>query len=100
MRPVPQMWRFRLSDLSGLQREVADLIVTTLNLEVSPDDIEPGDQLFGDGGLGLDSIDALELALAIQQRYAVEIRSDDEEATASFASVQLLSEYIGRHRKG
>lgn len=89
-----------MSDLSGFQREVADLIVTTLNLDVSPDEIKPADPLFGDGGLGLDSIDALELALAIQQKYAVEIRSDDEEATSSFASVQLLSEYIGRHRKG
>ncbi|MGE0734433.1 MAG: phosphopantetheine-binding protein [Alphaproteobacteria bacterium] len=89
-----------MSDVSGFQREVADLIVTTLNLDVRPEDIKPGDQLFGDGGLGLDSIDALELALAIQQKYAVEIRSDDEEATASFASVQSLSEYIGRHRKG
>jgi len=89
-----------LSDVSGFQREVADLIVTTLNLDVRPEDIKPGDQLFGDGGLGLDSIDALELALAIQQKYAVEIRSDDEEATSSFASVRSLSEYIGRHRKG
>lgn len=89
-----------MSDLSGFQREVADLIVATLNLDVGPDDIKPAEPLFGDAGLGLDSIDALELALAIQQKYAVEIRSDDEEATASFASVQLLSEYIGRHRKG
>ena len=64
---------------SVLERDVAAMIVSTLNLEnVKPEEIDPAAPLFGTG-LGLDSIDALELALEISKRYGFQIRSDDED---------------------
>ncbi len=80
------------------QLELARLIVETLNLEVQPDEIAADAPLFGESGLGLDSIDALELALAIQRRYDVEIKSDDDVAVAAFASLRALSEFIAERR--
>jgi acyl carrier protein len=59
------------------ERQLANLIVTTLQVEIKPEDIDPDATLFGDG-LGLDSIDALELALAVTRYHGVELRSDDE----------------------
>ena len=74
--------------------ELAELIVESLNLEdISAADIQPEEQLFGDG-LGLDSIDALELALAITQKYAVQLRADDANITDVFGSLRSLSAYI------
>ena len=65
--------------MSEFEREIAAMIVETLNLqEVSVNDIDPAAPLFGDG-LGLDSIDALELALAISQNYGLQIKSDDQQ---------------------
>ncbi|MGE0733561.1 MAG: phosphopantetheine-binding protein [Alphaproteobacteria bacterium] len=80
------------------QLELARLIVETLNLEVNPAEIDARAQLFGDSGLGLDSIDALELALAIHQAYGIEIRSDDETAVQAFASLGALSDYVSMLR--
>jgi acyl carrier protein len=61
------------------ERELAELIVEALNLEdVSPEEIMPEEPLFGDG-LGLDSIDALELALAITQKYSIQLKADDKD---------------------
>ncbi len=74
--------------------ELAELIVESLNLEdVSAADIQPEEQLFDDG-LGLDSIDALELALAITQKYAVQLRADDANINEVFGSLRSLSAYI------
>jgi len=74
--------------------ELAELIVESLNLEdVSAADIQPEEQLFGDG-LGLDSIDALELALAITQKYAIQIRADDANINEVFGSLRTLSAFI------
>jgi len=74
--------------------ELAELIVESLNLEdISAADIQPEEQLFGDG-LGLDSIDALELALAVTQKYAVQLRADDANITDVFGSLRSLSAYI------
>ena len=81
------------------ERELAEFIVTCLNLEgVTGDSIDPEAPLFG-GGLGLDSIDALELALGIHQQYGLQLRSDDESNKKIFASVRALSEFIQQHRK-
>lgn len=84
--------------LSPAELEVAGLIVETLNLEdVSADEIEPEAPLFGEG-LGLDSIDALELSLMISKRYGIQLRSDDPDNARTFASLRALTAYIERHR--
>jgi acyl carrier protein len=78
--------------------ELAQLIVTAVNLEsVAPEDIDPQAPLFG-AGLGLDSIDALELALAISKRYGFQLRSDDTENRQIFASLRALTEHVQHHR--
>jgi acyl carrier protein len=79
---------------SEFEQEVAQLIVDALNLEdIGADDIDPDDALFGDG-LGLDSIDALELALAISQKYSVQLKADDANVQEVFGSLGSLSSYI------
>lgn len=85
------------SETDDLEREVAALIVSALQLEVAPEDIEPDAPLFGEG-LGLDSIDALELALAISRQYGFELRSDDEQNHRIFASLRSLARHVAAHR--
>lgn len=80
------------------EQEIARLIVESLQLEVEPSAIEPEEPLFHDG-LGLDSIDALELALAISRSYRVELRSEDEQNRRVFASLRSLSDYVATNRK-
>ena len=78
--------------------EVAEMIIETLVLEdIAVGDIDPQAPLFGDG-LGLDSIDALELSFAIAQRYGVKLRSDDERNQDIFASLDALSRHISENR--
>ena len=85
---------------SPAERELAELIVNALNLEgVAPADIDPQAPLFKTG-LGLDSIDALELALEISKRYGLQLRSDDENNVRIFSSLRALSEHIAQHRTG
>jgi len=80
------------------EQKLAELIVEVLNLEdVSAADIEPEDNLF-DGGLGLDSIDALEIAVAISQNYGVHIKAEDEETKVVFQSLRSLAQFIGEQR--
>ena len=86
-----------MSDVTPLEAEVAKLIVRTLNLKVEPAQIQPEQPLFNEG-LGLDSIDALELSLAISQFYGYQIRSDDPETVATFASLRSLCKSIEKHR--
>lgn len=81
----------------ALESEVARLIVTVLHLENNPAEIDPTAPLFGEG-LGLDSIDALELALAISREYGVELKSDDERNRRIFASLRALAAHIGAAR--
>lgn len=79
---------------SEFEHEVAKLIVESLNLEdISATDIQPDEPLFDDG-LGLDSIDALELALAVTQKYAVQLRAEDANVKEVFSSLRSLSAYI------
>lgn len=76
------------------ERMLAELIVEALNLEdLAPEEIEPTAQLFG-GGYGLDSIDALELAVAISKSYGVQIRADDENTQHAFTNLRSLSDHI------
>lgn len=82
---------------NDLQREVAGLLVEALNLEISPESIDPQAPLYGEG-LGLDSIDILEVALVVSQRYGFQLRSDDEDNIRIFASLASLAEHIGTHR--
>lgn len=79
------------------ERAVAELLVNALQLEVAADAIDPDTRLFGEG-LGLDSIDALELALAITRAYGFELRSDDERNQQIFASLRSLTCHIEAHR--
>jgi acyl carrier protein len=80
------------------QSELAELIVTVLNLEgVEPSSIDPDAALFGTG-LGLDSIDALELALEISKRYGVQLKADDEDNKRIFGSLRTLSDYVQSKR--
>src|SRR5210317_406586 len=79
------------------EQELAELIVEALNLEdISAEEIMPEDPLFGDG-LGLDSIDALELALAITQKYAIQLKADDEDMQHAFGTLRTLNAYIEEH---
>jgi acyl carrier protein len=83
---------------SDFEKEVADLIVESLNLEdIDAGEIDPEEPLFGDG-LALDSIDALELALAITQKYSVQLKADDANVKEVFGSLRSLSAYIAEHR--
>ena len=84
-------------DMQALETELAALIVTALSLEVEPGDIAADAPLFGEG-LGLDSIDALELALAVSKAYGVQLRSDDERNHRIFASLRSLAGHIAKHR--
>lgn len=83
--------------VAALLPEVAQLIVEALNLEVRADDIEPDAPLFGDG-LGLDSIDVLEIALVISKRYGFQLRSDNADNTRIFASLRALTAHIASQR--
>lgn len=73
--------------------QLARLIVETLNLEVDPASIDPEDRLYGEG-LGLDSIDMLEIALAVSKSYGVELRADDENNTKIFRSLRSLAQHV------
>jgi acyl carrier protein len=82
----------------ALERELADLMVRALNLEVTPGEIDPAAPLFGEG-LGLDSIDILEVALEVSRRYGFQLRSDDPENERIFRSLRSLAGYVAQHRK-
>ena len=80
------------------ENEIASVLVDTLNLEdVAAADIEPETRLF-DGGLALDSVDALELALAFSQQYGVQLKGEDETSRAAFNTLRSLSDFINTHR--
>ncbi len=80
-----------------LEAEVIQLLISSLNLEMSPTEITSDMPLYGDG-LGLDSIDILEIALAVSKRYGFQMRSDDPKNVESFASVGALCKYIAQER--
>ncbi|UCH47342.1 MAG: acyl carrier protein [Betaproteobacteria bacterium] len=83
--------------MSNEERELAELIVSALNLENPAADIDPEAPLYGEG-LGLDSIDILEIALAVSKRYGVQIRSDDNDNVRIFSSLRSLNEHVQQQR--
>ena len=83
---------------TDLQREVATILVEALNLEITADAIDPEAPLYGEG-LGLDSIDILEVALVVSQRYGFQLRSDDEDNVRIFRSLASLAEHIAANRQ-
>ena len=83
--------------LSAQELELAQFIVTTLNLDVDPTRVDPLAPLYGEG-LGLDSIDVLEMALAISKTYGVQLRADDEHNLSTFSSLRSLNSHIQLHR--
>jgi acyl carrier protein len=87
-----------MAELSPEELEVAELIVETLNLDdLVPGEIDPTTPLFRDG-IGLDSIDALELSLGIKQKYGIQLKADDENIANIFSSVATLTQYIQVHK--
>ncbi|RZI93846.1 MAG: acyl carrier protein [Variovorax sp.] len=80
-----------------LEAELAVLLVESLNLEVAPADIAPDAPLYGDG-LGLDSIDILEVALEVSRKYGFQLRSDDERNQQIFESLRSLAAHVAEHR--
>jgi len=83
--------------VEALLPEVAELIISALNLDLAPGDIEPDAPLFGEG-LGLDSIDVLELALVISKRYGFQLKSDNEDNIRIFTSMRSLASHIAAQR--
>jgi acyl carrier protein len=84
---------------TAAETELAELIIAAVNLEgVRPTDIDAEAPLFG-AGLGLDSIDALEIALEVSRRYGLQLRSDDADNRRIFASLRSLAAYIQLHRQ-
>jgi acyl carrier protein len=81
------------------QGEIAALLVEALNLDIAPESIDPDAPLYGEG-LGLDSIDILEVALVVSQRYGFQLRSDDEDNVRIFKSLASLSDHIAANRQG
>ena len=82
-----------------LTQEIKELIISALTLEdIQPEDIDPEAALFVEG-LGLDSIDALELGLALQKRYGVTMSSDAEQTRQHFRSVNALAAFVTENRK-
>ena len=85
--------------MEALEQEIKGLIISTMSLEdIAPGDIDSVAPLFNDG-LGLDSIDALELGLALQKRYGLTLAADSEETRRHFASVRSLSSFVASNRK-
>lgn len=87
-----------MESTNELRLEVAQLLVEAVNLDLAADEIDPAMPLFGDRGLGLDSIDLLEIALAITKKYGFQLRSDDPDNPRIFASLSALADHVGRHR--
>ena len=82
---------------NALESELADLLVSALNLDMKPGEIDPSVSLFNEG-LGLDSIDVLELALEVSQHYGMQLRADDENNHAIFQSLRTLAAHVAQHR--
>lgn len=95
--PVPVSHPNPGQDPAALERDLAALFVQALNLEMTPESIDPAAPLFGDG-LGLDSIDILEVALEVSHKYGFQLRSDDENNQKIFQSLRSLAAHVALHR--
>jgi acyl carrier protein len=81
----------------ALVREIAGLIVSALNLEIGPDEIDPAAPLYKEG-LGLDSIDILEVALVVSKRYGFKLKEDDQDNVKVFRSLENLAAHVAALR--
>lgn len=87
-----------MSSLTPAELALAELLVESLNLDgIAPAEIDPEAPLFG-AGLGLDSIDALELSLAISKQYGFQLRSDNEDNRQIFGSLRALAAHVEQHK--
>ena len=86
------------TEIAAVRRELATLITQALGLDVTPDEINPDAPLYGEG-LGLDSIDILEIALVISKEYGIQLKADSKENHVIFSSLNALSEYVAAKRK-
>jgi acyl carrier protein len=91
IRPAPG------SAIGELEQEIAGLITQALNLDVAASEIDPAAPLYRDG-LGLDSIDILEIALVVSKRYGIELKAESEENHKIFRSLGSLAQFIAAHR--
>lgn len=82
-----------MPDWTATEAELGELIVDTLNLDIDLTTVDPEAPMFGDG-LGLDSIDALELAVEVSRRYGFQLRSDDPDNVRIFASLRSLAAHV------
>jgi acyl carrier protein len=81
----------------ALVREIADLIVSSLNLEIAPSEIDPAAPLYKEG-LGLDSIDILEVALVVSKKYGFKLKEDDQDNVKIFRSLGALAAHVAERR--
>ncbi len=86
-----------IESMNAQERELAELIVAALNLEIQAHEIDPAAPLYRDG-LGLDSIDILEIALAVSKKYGFQLRSDDSDNVKIFSSLRNLNEHVQKNR--
>jgi len=89
--------KYTPAEEAALQLEIAELMVQALNLDVSAAEIQPDEPLYGNG-LGLDSIDILEVALVVSKRYGLQLKADSEDNHRIFASLLSLTEYVAAHK--
>lgn len=80
-----------------LQLEIAELMVQALNLDTTAIEIDPEAPLYGDG-LGLDSIDILEVALVVSKRFGLQLKAESEDNHKIFSSLQNLTDYVATHK--
>ena len=83
--------------VTALLPEIAELVVSALNLEIAAGTIDPDAPLFGEG-LGLDSIDVLEISLVVSKKYGFQLKSDNEDNLRIFSSLRALAAHIAAHR--
>jgi len=93
---LPQPTSARTDSLA-LEREIARLIVQGLNLPIAPEQIDPEAPLYGEG-LGLDSIDILEIALIVSKQYGIALRADNQENERIFRSLRHFAQYVAAQR--
>ncbi len=87
-----------MSAQTEAEKNMAILLIEVLNLEdISAEEIDPEEQLFGDG-LGLDSIDALEIALAVSQDFGVQMKAEDESTREAFATLKSLTDFVEKNK--
>ncbi|MEZ0236625.1 MAG: phosphopantetheine-binding protein [Methylophilaceae bacterium] len=89
--------KYTPAEEAALQLEIAELMVQALNLDVSAAEIQPDEPLYGNG-LGLDSIDILEVALVVSKRYGLQLKADSEDNHRIFGSLRSLTEYVAAHK--